>query len=206
MNASEKVLMKLATKDKGAYLLIKTAGVAGLRKYAEEDTKTPAADAGGFGDSIVNWLKADDWAHAKQLGVGLGTAGLTYGLSALLPGAKQNRLLRLLSALAIGGTAGYYGDQIVNGTVDNFNNAVDWLKQKGDALFSGSSKSNGQTDTDKKKQNNPGSPSGKTDTAKQNNPPAPPQSELTEDEKEAISRIPTAPVNNSIHTDPINFV
>lgn len=126
MNASEKVLMKLATRDKGAYLLIKTAGVAGLRKYAEEAPANDNQDAGGFGDSIYKWLSEDDWAHTKQLGVGLGTAGLTYGLSALLPGARQNRLLRLLSALAVGGTAGYYGDQIVNGTMANATKAWNW--------------------------------------------------------------------------------
>jgi len=55
-----------------------------------------------------------DPTHLKQLGVGAATTGGLYGLSWLLPGARRTHGLRLLASILAGGTAGYYGDNILN--------------------------------------------------------------------------------------------
>lgn len=73
-----------------------------------------AADEGKWYDGVKNWATADNYSNLKNVGMGVGTAAATYGLTGLLPNAKKNRLARLAASVAAGGAAGYYGKDIRN--------------------------------------------------------------------------------------------
>ena len=56
----------------------------------------------------------------KNLLLGAGAGLGTYALSSFLPGARQNRLARLLASLGVGLGTGYFGTDIRNWFSDRF--------------------------------------------------------------------------------------
>lgn len=50
----------------------------------------------------------------KNILIGTGAGLGTYALSSFLPGARQNRLARLLASLGVGLGTGYFGNDIRN--------------------------------------------------------------------------------------------
>ena len=56
----------------------------------------------------------------KNVLLGAGAGLGTYALSSFLPGARQNRLARLLASLGVGLGTGYFGTDIRNWFSDRF--------------------------------------------------------------------------------------
>lgn len=82
----QRVLYKIATKDKAVDLLKNTA------------------------NSAKEWIT--DPETLKDLGMGAVTAAGAYGLSGLLPNAKKHKLKRLFASLGIGGLTAWQGSNI----------------------------------------------------------------------------------------------
>lgn len=85
-NTQQRVLYKIATKDKAVDLLKNTA------------------------NSAKEWIT--DPETLKDLGMGAVTAAGAYGLSSLLPNAKKHKLKRLFASLGIGGLTAWQGSNI----------------------------------------------------------------------------------------------
>ena len=56
----------------------------------------------------------------KNILIGTGAGLGTYALSSILPGARHNRLARLLASLCVGLGTGYFGNEIRNWLSNRF--------------------------------------------------------------------------------------
>ena len=71
-----------------------------------------AADEGKWYDRVTDWARENDYSNLKDVGMGVGTAAATYGLTSLLPNSHKHKGKRLASAILAGAAAGYYGKDI----------------------------------------------------------------------------------------------
>ena len=100
---TDNLIVKVASKDKSVMLL---TGLNGLRKEAKkgsilDDLKGAAS---GAVDASKQWLSNPE--NQMGLATGLGTTGLLYGLTGLIPGRKKYRGTRLLLSMLGGAGAG----------------------------------------------------------------------------------------------------